>query len=184
MFDSNWNNIYCEGHKIQGETWEETAGKLFEEIDSCCSVRQLKDVRCKYESLIKHIEQSELFFACTGNSNETKITVFAADEEVMSAVLNGSFSEVSDDWQTEMSESLKEISEAAIERIDERISVVEERNAQMKKREKVIMIAALSMGFALSLGINFHVLPNIMNILVIILLIIVAVIPLCWLFRD
>lgn len=169
---------------IQRDEWEETAEKVFAEIENCCSVNQLNIRRLVYTSLMEQIKDSRLFFRCEYNNNVTKITVSMVNEDFMNLIVTGCFSSVPDYIQAEISEQLCKLSEEVIERIDERISVVEKRNAQMKKREKVIMIAALSMGFALSLGINFHMLPKIMNILVFILLIIVAVIPICWLYRD
>lgn len=137
MFDCKNNFVNCEGNKIQGKTWTEVEEQILDSINYCCSVRQLKNSRFIYTSLIENISQSRLFVRYERNNNITKISISLLDEEFMYFLCNENLLAVSESELSELlSELLQELCEKAIECIDRRIHVIEERNRLLRKREE------------------------------------------------
>ena len=161
------NFICCVGHKIQGETWEETEEKTLENINSCCCVSQLKDSRLIFKSMIEHIKQSQLFFRCESNNHITKISVSLREEEFMSILVKEKILTVSEDMQTEISVMLQELCEKAIDCINKRIPVIEDFVEIKKEKKKsdshddilstLVMITGVIFAAALYMIIDFFV---------------------------
>lgn len=151
MFDKSEKIKCCEINKIQTESWKDMKNKVFEVINNCCSISRLKNSRFIFKSLIEHINQSRLFFRCESNSVNTQITVLLLDEKFMSIIVNEKMSDVPEYMQEEISKMLKELCESAIECIDKRIPVIEQKNKVQKKRDKLIFVTLIPVIAVMSL---------------------------------
>lgn len=139
-------NLYY-GQKVQSATPDETKKQVLEQINSCCSITRLKKFRLLQTSLIEHIDNSRLFFRCESNGSCTKIYISVIDEKFMSLIVNGSFSTVPKYLETEIYEMIQEQCESYIKCLDERIPIIEQKNAKLRKKDSFLLAVLIPIVF-------------------------------------
>lgn len=147
MFDRSEKIKCCEIHKIQTESWEDIKNTVYKAINNCRSISRLKNSRFIFKSLTEHIRQSRLFFSCESNSINTQITVSLLDEKFMTFVVNERLTYVPEYMQEEISEMLESLCHSAIDCIDKRIRIVEERNKRLSKRDDFLLALFITIVF-------------------------------------
>lgn len=144
---NNIDKFDYEGISLHSKSWEESEKKLRDSIDSCNSVSKLRKLRRLSEDTLEQIRLSKVFFRCESNVNHTKISLSLYDgTEFMSLICLGCVKEVFPDEQEEILKCISQIYETSINRIDERLIVVEKINEKEQTKDFITSIIMVILG--------------------------------------
>lgn len=150
---NNIDKFDYEGISLHSKSWEESEKKLKDSIDNCYSVSKLRKLRRLFEDTLEQIRLSKVFFRCESNVNHTKISLSLYDgTEFMSFICLGCIKEVFPDEQEEILKCISHIYEASINRIDERLIVVEKINEKEKTKDFITSIIMVILGIIFSIS--------------------------------
>lgn len=132
---------------LHSKSWEEAEKELRDGIDNCNSVGKLKKLRKLFEATSEQVRLSKVFFRCESNVNHTKISLSLYDgTEFMSFICVGCVKEVFPDEQEEILKCISQIYETSINRIDERLIVIEKINEKEKTKDFITSIIMVILG--------------------------------------
>lgn len=140
-------NVITLHSKSWEESWEEVEKELRDGINNCNSVSKLKKLRELFEATSEQVRLSKVFFRCESNVNHTKISLSLYDgTEFMSFICLGCVKEVFPDEQKEILKCVLRIQESSINRIDERLHILEEFNTKQKTKDSITAIIMIILG--------------------------------------